>query len=353
MNTTRQFKFGLVGCGRISQTYVQSIKAIPHAVLTAVMDVRPEAAHAAAEAADCAAFTELEEFAVHSGVDAAIICSPPLQHREIACRLMDEGMHILCEKPIAINRDDVEAMAAKAVEKDRFLMMASKFRYVEDIIRAKAIIASGMLGEIQFYENRFCSKVNMLGRWNADPAIAGGGVLIDNGTHSVDIVRYLLGPVERVFAHDGRRVAGLPVEDTASLSFITENNLVGNIYLSWTVHVDQGGYVNVHGTDGSLSVGWQESKYQHNGHPEWIRFGVGYNKIDAFKGQVVNFMDAIRGVAQPIITMQDAICSVEVIEAAYKSMQERNWTTVEKHSSSPQLAVAGGLAPSLSGRRLG
>ncbi len=340
MTTTRPFKFGLVGCGRISQTYVQAIKTIPNALLAAVMDTRPEAAQSAAEAGDCVAFTELEAFARQSGVEAAIICSPPRQHSEVACRLMDEGMHILCEKPIAINRADVEAMAAKAIERDRFLMMASKFRYVEDIIRAKAIIASGMLGEIQFYENRFCSKVNMLGRWNSDPEVAGGGVLIDNGTHSVDIVRYLLGPVERVFAHDGRRVAGLPVEDTAHLTFVTDGNIMGSIYLSWTVHIDQGGYINVFGTDGSLSVGWQESKYQHNGHPEWVRFGVGYNKIDAFRSQVVNFIDSIRGAAQPIISVQDAICSVEVIEAAYKSMHLRNWVAVEKQSSSPQLAVA-------------
>ena len=103
-------------------------------------------------------------------------------------------------------------------------MMASKFRYVDDIVQAKAILASGLIGNVLFYENCFSCKMEMAGRWNADPNISGGGVLIDNGTHSVDIARFFLGHIKEVGAEDRSVSSGMDVEDTVQISFVTENN---------------------------------------------------------------------------------------------------------------------------------
>ena len=340
MDTTqKEFAIGIIGCGRISQTYVAAIERCPGVRLTAVMDTRPEPALATAEEANCRPFTDLEGFGRESGVEGAIICSPPNTHRAAACALMEHGIHVLCEKPFAPRIEDALAMEETAEEASVLLMMASKFRYVEDIIRAKAMIASGMLGEIQFYENRFCSKVNMRGRWNADPRIAGGGVLIDNGTHSVDVVRYLIGPIRKVHACEGKRVMGLPVEDTASLSFITENRDLGAIFLSWSIQAEGGSYISIYGDEGSLRIGWQQSAVQLNGRSEWVQFGVGYDKIEAFKSQVVNFVETARHVARPITTLKDAIASVEVIEAAYRSIETDSWIIVEDNCQSSTLAV--------------
>lgn len=334
MDKNNPFNFGLVGCGRISQSYIAAIKECPNVRLTAVMDTRAEVAQAAAEAAGCAAYTNLERFSRESAIDGAIICAPPIDHMAISCQLMQRGIHILCEKPFATRIQDAEHMIQVSRETDRVIMMASKFRHVEDVIRAKAIIASGMLGQPLFYENWFCDKVQMLGRWNSDPEVGGGGVLIDNGTHSVDIVRYLLGPIARVCANESRRVDALPVEDTASLAFTTESGVLGSIQLSWSLKVERPDYVSIRGTDGALSIGWRESKYQHNGHPEWVNFGTGYSKIEAFKNQVLNFVGTIQGVTAPIISLEDALCSVKTIDAAYRSMQYRTWINMEGASSS-------------------
>lgn len=345
----KEFKIGIAGCGRISQAYVQALQylaqhgraeAAAPIKLTAVMDSRLDVAQSTAEAAGCKAFGDLDEFIREGGMDGAIICAPPNAHRPIALELMRAGVHVLCEKPLTTRYEDAVAMKAASGETGRVLMMASKFRYVEDIVRAKAIVASGMLGDIMFYENNFCSKVNMSGRWNANPEIAGGGVLIDNGTHSVDVIRYILGDIQRINAREGKRVANLAVEDTASISAVTEKGAIANVYLSWSLRMDHGHYISIHGTEGQMKIGFQESKYQYNSHPEWIPFGVGYNKIDAFKRQVVNFVETIRETAAPIITMDDGLKSVELIEAAYRSMERNQWIEIRNQPSENVVALA-------------
>jgi len=142
-------------------------------------------------------------------------------------------------------------------------------------------------------------------------------VVIDNGTHSVDIARYLLGPISSVKLQEGKRVMGLAVEDTAALSFTTQSGVLGIVHLSWSLNTDQQSYINLWGTDGRINIGWKGSEFQHNGHHEWISFGVGYNKIDAFRRLMMNFIDTVRGAAPPVITVEDALASVEVIESAY------------------------------------
>src|SRR4029079_17961867 len=85
----------------------------------------------------------------------------------------------------------------------------------DDIVRAQQLVAAGALGELIQLENRFASRVDMRPRWNSDPAVSGGGVLIDNGTHSVDIARSFLGPIHEVLVVEGPKVQELEVEDRA------------------------------------------------------------------------------------------------------------------------------------------
>jgi len=340
----REFKLGLIGCGRISQSYVQALGDGQSVSLAAVMDVRPEVVRAAAEASDCRGFTDLDSFVAEGGVDGAIVCAPPVYHCQIACQLLRNGIHVLCEKPFATTVEDAETMIEMAEANDLVLMMSSKFRYVEDIVRAKAMIASGLLGDIVFFENKFCSPLNMNGRWNGDPAISGGGVVMDNGTHSVDIARYLLGPIQSISLLEGKKIMGLEVEDTAILSFTTASGVLGTIHLSWSMHVEQGGYISIWGTDGRINIGWKDSQYQHDGHHEWISFGVGYNKVDAFRRLTMNFIDTIRGSSSPVITVDDALASVEAIEAAYSGARKPIFLEGGKHARSVGASAPHGVA---------
>ena len=140
--------------------------------------------------------------------------------------------------------------------------MASKFRYVDDVIRAKQIVDSGILGDVVLFDNAFTARVDMSKRWNSNPDVSGGGVLIDNGTHSVDIARYFLGPLAEVHVVEGRRSQGLKVEDTVQIFVRSEQGAMGTIDLSWSINKELDRYISIYGTQGTVFVGWKEARYR-------------------------------------------------------------------------------------------
>ena len=329
-NKKAALNFAVVGCGRISQTHLQAMVTVPECKLKGVADIREGVAKSVAEQYGCKAYSRYQEVLEGNQVDAVIICSPPNTHADIATFFLENGVHVLCEKPLAIQSKQASAMVQKAETKGCLLMMASKFRYVEDVIKAKGIVESGILGDIVLFENVFCSKVDMKDRWNSKKEVAGGGVLIDNGSHSVDIARFLLGPVTKVQTEEGKRVQKLEVEDTARLFFRTQSDVMGAVDLSWSIQKEQESYIDLFGTEGALSIGWHSSRYRQSEKLHWITFGKGYDKMAAFSAQIKNFIDSIKGNTMPLINGKDGLESVRVIEAAYKSSGMNKWVEVER-----------------------
>ncbi len=325
---TAAMRLGLVGAGGIAQAYLTGLEGCGFARLTAIADTRPEAARAAAELVGCPAFDSHTALAESGACEAVIVATPPNTHAGIVADLLDRGLPVLCEKPLTTDVPSMYALKAAAERSGVMLTMASKFRFVEDMIRAKSLAASGVIGEVVQLDNAFTGRVDMAKRWNSDPAVSGGGVIIDNGTHSVDIVRYLLGPITEVQAVTLPRVQVLPVEDSAALMAQTAAGAVAHIDLTWSLDKQLDCYVTLYGTQGLIRIGWRESKYRRNGAADWVVFGKGYDKVAALRRQVENFCKAVRGTELPLITLEDAVASVEVIEAAYVSLAQSHWAPV-------------------------
>ncbi|MCA9264054.1 MAG: Gfo/Idh/MocA family oxidoreductase [Planctomycetales bacterium] len=321
-------RFGMVGAGAIAQAYAQAFQRTKSATLVAVADVRREVADAIADSLHCESYGCHLEMIDRERLDAVVVVTPPATHPEICESLMRRGIHVLCEKPLAIDGVSARRMAATAEQCQVLFTMASKFRYVEDVIRAKSMIASGLLGEIILFENTFTGRVEMKGRWNSDPLISGGGVLIDNGTHSVDILRYFLGPLGELQAVEGKRIQDLEVEDTVRLFARTRTGVMASIDLSWSLHKPQPEFISIYGTRGVIHVGWQSSRFKRITDDEWQTFGNGYDKHAAFTAQLENFAAAIQGEQELLITPQDAIASVEVIEVAYEALWRSRWVPI-------------------------
>lgn len=329
MSKSSPIRFGIVGAGGIAQAYAQAFSQTNRAKLCAVADTRIESAEAMAEANGCAAFSSAESMAQEMDLDAVIVSTPPNTHRDVCCDLMSKGLHVLCEKPLAVDSASAQKMIDVAAQNDVVFSMASKFRYVADVTAAKAIVESGLIGEVVMFENVFTGHVDMSQRWNSDPEVSGGGVLIDNGTHSVDITRYFLGRLAEVQVMEGNRIQDLKVEDTVRMFVRSEQGVLGSIDLSWSVSKEQPYFIAIYGSAGTLLIGWQESKYRRASDKDWEIIGSGYNKVDAFKRQIENFAGAIQGEESLVVTSVDGLASVQVIEAAYRAMQKGAWEPIQ------------------------
>jgi predicted dehydrogenase len=328
-----KMRLGLIGAGGIAQTYVQALAQSVTAELVGVADVRSDAAAALAERIGCAAFGSHEQLVEQTACEGAIVCTPPVTHPEICCDLLDRGVHVLCEKPLAVGPEEARAMVEAAERSEAQLTMASKFRYARDVVEAKSIVASGLIGDVVLFENAFTSRVEMKNRWNSDPTVSGGGVLVDNGTHSVDILRYFLGPLVEIQVVEGRRIQDIPVEDTVRVFVRSAAGVMGSIDLSWSLNKELPFYISVYGSSGTLHVGWKESKFRRASDSEWTVFGNGYEKVQAFRSQIDNFVRSIHGVEAPLITLADALASVEVISAAYEAMWRDAWVPIDTELS--------------------
>jgi predicted dehydrogenase len=317
-------RLGLVGAGGIARAYADLLATSTTATCVGIADVRPGAAAGLAGALGCPAFTRADDLAGVDGLEAIVICSPPVTHAGLATQFARRGVHVLSEKPLAIDRHAAAEMIATAEDAGVILTMATKFRFCGDVNRAASLMTHGRIGGIRLVENAFTSRVDMANRWNADPAVSGGGVIADNGPHSVDLIRHLLGPVSEVLAVESCRPAGFVVEETARLHVRTEAGVDAHVDLSWSIDKSLADFLRIYGTLGEVRVGWRESAWREYG-TDWEPIGSGYAKGPAMGGAVDAFCRAVRGEAKLSVTSDDALAATTCIDAAYESLRRGGW----------------------------
>jgi predicted dehydrogenase len=326
-------RFGIIGAGGIAQSYAEVFAAVADAEIAAVTDRDPGAAAAYAGATGATVAPTVAALVGDLACDAVIVCTPPAVHPEHALTAIRAGIPVLCEKPLAINIEAARSMLAAAASAAVPFTMATKFRFVDAVVETRRLVDAGELGELIHLENVFATRVDMTHRWNSDPAISGGGVLIDNGTHSVDIARHFLGPIREVMVVEAPRTQDLPVEDSAQLLLRAESGATATIELSWSYDSVTEDYLHLYGSEGALRIGWRRSEYRTNRDIAWRGFAGPYDKITCMSAQLRNFCQALRGEEPLAISAVDAIASVQVIDAAYRSLAVGDWTAVESVQS--------------------
>ena len=318
----------VVGAGGIGSAYADLLAGSAITSPVGVADVRLDAALAWATRAGTGieAMTDVSRL-LDLAPQVAVLCTPPSSHAPLAELFLRAGVAVLSEKPMAATLEQARAMHRVAVETGVPLGMAAKFRFCADVIAARDLLESGVIGPLRLVENAFTSRIDMGLRWNSQRAVSGGGVIIDNGTHSIDLLHFLGLNVREVFVTEQARPAGFEVEDTARLHLVTDDGCDALLDLSWSIDKSLDDFLGLYGTEGEIRVGWRESRWRLHGG-EWQVFGTGYDNRAAMGGALEQFCAAARGDELPEVDSRRGIAVAAVIEGAYHSLARGRWAKV-------------------------
>ena len=233
---TKIRRVGLVGFGAIAENaYLRALKdsGVVVAAVAEVSTARREAASRAIPSAKVYA-THAEMLTTEKALDALIVATPPLHHADAVLAGLKAGLHVLCEKPLTLDPSAFENIRSESIARGRAVYSVNNWAYSPQWSRLLELSASGRLGAIRHAEIRVLrtkpSVSALPGDWRKDPAVSGGGILVDHGWHNLYLMRRLLGPearlVSAVLSPEGA------VDEVAS-ALLAAPGAAGTMHLSW------------------------------------------------------------------------------------------------------------------------
>ena len=317
-DTRRTVRIGIIGCGQMGRWHLGSYQKNSHVELVAFADTNRAAAEKFASETGGRAYASHLEMLAAEKLDGVSICTVPVTHRALATDAMRAKVHVLCEKPLATTLQDAEAMLAVAESTGRTLLTAFKFRFFDEVAKARDLIASGALGNIVHARLMFGGYIDMQDAWYARPELAGGGVLLDNGPHAFDLVRALFGELATVEAATASHQR-LSVEDTAQLRCTLANGGVVTMDMSWSLPVPSRAYLEIYGDQGAALLDFEGLSYRLQNWQEWKRIPNTLPVREAFARQINHFVAVIAGQAPSVTVPADGLHAQRLITAAYAS----------------------------------
>ncbi len=319
----KRTRIGIIGCGGIAAAHINAYRENDSANLVSFCDADMEKAKECADKFEGRFYSDYREMIEKERLDGVSICTPPSSHKDIAVTLLSRGINVLCEKPLAISAFQARQMADTATKNNVLLLTAFKFRFFDKVLKARELISQGVIGRVIMFRNMFGGAIDMSKRWFSKREISGGGVLIDNGVHAIDLVRFLFGEVKSVSARIATFAQDIEVEDTARLLLEMENGSLGTVDLSWSIPYPQPFYLEIYGSKGSIMVGGDILRYRSREMKDWIEEKEKLDGEGAFVRQIGHFLNCIKRKETPIVNGIDGLRALEVIEAAYKSNEEK------------------------------
>jgi predicted dehydrogenase len=257
-----RIKFAVIGVGGFGLKRVNSILRSEVADLAYIVDTKKDLAQDLSRkfGVDYVGFDELLS---KKNYDVAIVAIPNFLHYEFVVKLLDAGKDVWCEKPMTISVDMAHKMVLKSIEKEAILKVGSNPRYFHNVLRALELIKQGYVGRILFFRGWIGNEgLHLLSKsWYKNKEMAGGGTLIDNGIHLIDLVRYLADEVVECYSC---KLTNLKynlsdVEDNAVALYKLSGGGVALVHSSWT---EKSGYMyfEIHGDKGYIHVDSRWSK---------------------------------------------------------------------------------------------
>lgn len=332
----KTYGFGLIGCGRISKNHLESIKVLPGAKLIAVADVKPDALDLTVTKYNCQGYSDYTELLKNPAVDIVNICTESGLHARIAIDAMKAGKHVLVEKPMAMSLAEADAMIATAREMGVKLGVVHQNRFNTAIVKLRKAMENSKFGKlthgsavVRWNRNEeYYSQAPWRGTWTQD-----GGCLMNQSIHNIDLLQWMMGPVESLFAYTATNMRKIEAEDLGMVILKFQNGAIGTIEATTTIFPENlEETLSVFGSTGSVCIGgiavnkietWRlggddETAVvaQQDKEPPNV-YGFGHADI------IKDFMEAISEGRDPAVTGVEGRKALEIILAVYHSVKYR------------------------------
>jgi UDP-N-acetyl-2-amino-2-deoxyglucuronate dehydrogenase len=247
---------GLIGAGNISDTHARAATAIPGVAIAAVHAPTLEHAQRLAARHGAVAYDTLEGLLSHRPLEMVAIGSPSGLHADQGIAAARQRLHVLVEKPIDVTTARTDALIAEAARAGVTLGVIFQDRLKLDVQRLKALVAGGRLGSpilataaVKWYRAPSYYRDS---RWRGTRSLDGGGALINQGVHTVDLLLWLFGPVRRVYAKAGAKLHQIEVEDTAVAVLEFENGALGTLEAATSAFPGYSRRIELTGSNGTV-----------------------------------------------------------------------------------------------------
>lgn len=350
----KQMNLAILGCGKVAHLHAKAILNLPKVNLSAVWSRTEKSATDFAGTYNTQAFTNITEMIREAAIDAVVICTPHPFHRDPAIEAAQAGAHVLVEKPLASTLEDCDAIINACNAAGVQLGVISQRRWYAPVKRVKDAIDAGKLGK------PVMGTVNMLGwrdknyydadAWRGTWQMEGGGVLVNQAPHQLDILLWYMGEIDEVYGiWKNLNHPYIEAEDTALAIIRFKNGGVGNIIVSNSQKPGIYGKVHVHGENGAsagvqtdggaMFVAGMTSVIEPPYNDLWTIPGeenfpdVWKKKDSAFfstidptvyfmERQIEDFLHTAEAGTQPLVTGYDGRRTVELFTAIYRSTRD-------------------------------
>lgn len=327
------YRFAIIGTGAAAHTHAQAIGAISNACLAGVYGDVPAQAKAFAEQYGCQCYPSAEALLQDKAVDIVTVCTPSGLHAHYAILAAMAKKHIVVEKPLAITAEQLDAVEQAVAENGVKATVIVQLRFCEAVQKLKTAIDSGVFGKIynadcimRYYRSEaYYTSSGWRGTWEMD----GGGALMNQGIHGVDLIQYLMGGIHKVYAQCRTAARPIQTEDLAYMLVEYGNGAMGMIHGTTIADPGQPRRITICGEKGSVVL-------EEDTIAAWNIDGqtqeVGSTQSNAFRDPMAfsfanhqaQLEDLLRAIAEdrtPAVDTREGRKAVDIILAAYRSSQ--------------------------------
>ncbi|MDQ6905549.1 MAG: Gfo/Idh/MocA family oxidoreductase [Chloroflexota bacterium] len=334
-----RLRMGIVGCGGIAKTHAKALASLPEALFAACCDIDESRAREMAEEYGVPnVFTDVHALMQSGTVDAVLVCTPHPSHALVVVAAAEAGVHVLCEKPITVDLVEADRMVDAAARAGIKFGGIFQRRFWPAAQRIRRAIDDGQLGRLTLGEcqariwrpRAYYARDAWRGKW----ATEGGGVLMNQAVHAIDLFQWYMGPVTEIYAHYDTLVHGdyIDVEDTVVATVRFAGGGMGFIEAATTINPNFGFKVAVHGDNGATASVWESPEGTEGVNDLWT-VGGEIEHIDVFAAdrettpgfpafhrmQIQEFVQAVLAGRDPAVTGEEARKALEIILAIYQS----------------------------------